>query len=556
MKKRILLLSALLALALGGCATPDNQAQGPEQQTAQVAKGVRPSKAEIQARVVQELEQFGERDWTQGSLDEEGKPTYDFPITLNKEVEYFIDYYQTKIPKRFGLYLSRSTRYETVMRAILREYGLPEDLIYVALIESGFSCQAYSKAAAVGPWQFIKASGVRFGLKIDYWVDERQDPIKSTHAAAKYLRELYNEFGSWYLAAAAYNAGENKIRRALSRYEASDYWTISHKQRGYLANETKEYVPRVIAAAIIAKEPAKYGFAEVQYEPAMAFEEVTIHPGVSLNNVAKASGLSPSELATLNPELRHGATPPGGAMYTLRVPVGSKQNFNTAYAQMAPAERAFHMRPTVVTAQRGDTLSAIARTHNIPLNQLALLNPKVSSKRGLRAGQKIFLPGSTRDQDRHHAVRLARGVKTEAAPAAAVAAPLEAHRNAHKIVHVVVKGDTIWHIAQTYNLDHKDIIRWNGAKGQKLAIGDQLVLYVPQVKVEARVDSKLVAKAAAAESKTEARALVYKVQKGDTLSAIAKRFKVSTGSLRRWNNLSDDSLSIGDKLTVRTGRDS
>jgi membrane-bound lytic murein transglycosylase D len=575
MKIRTLLLSAFLALAVGGCATSGNQAQGPEQQTAQGAKSVRPSKAEIQARVVQELEQFGEKDWTQGTLGEDGKPTYDFPITLNKEVEYFIDYYQTKIPKRFGLYLSRSTRYETMMRAILKDYGLPEDLIYVALIESGFSCQAYSRAAAVGPWQFIKASGVRFGLKIDYWVDERQDPIKSTHAAAKYLRELNNEFGSWYLAAAAYNAGENKIRRALSRYQASDFWTISHQQRDYLANETKEYVPRVIAAAIIAKEPAKYGFAEVQYEPPMAFEEVTIHPGVSLNNVAKATNISPSELASLNPELRHGATPPNGAMYTLRVPVGSGQSFTTAYAQMTPAERAFHMRPTVVTAQRGETLAAIARTHNLPLNQLALLNPKVNQKKGLKPGQKIFLPGSERDAEQSRGLRLARASKPEAAPAAAVAAPLESHRNARKITHVVAKGDTIWHIAQTYNLDHKDIVRWNGQKGQKLTVGSQLVLYVPQVKAEAKVDSKAVAKAGASESRPEPKALaktgtktvakasapepraqVYKVQKGDTLSNIAKRFKVTPASLRRWNSLSDDSLSIGDKLTVRTGRDS
>ena len=411
MKFRTLLLSVILGLFLAGCATSGNQAQGPEQQSASAAKGVRPSKAEVQSRVVKELELFGEKD-----LGEEGTPSYDFPITVNKEVEYFIDYFQTKIPKRFGLYLSRSTRYETLMRGILREYNLPEDLIYVALIESGFSCQAYSKAAAVGPWQFIKASGVRFGLKIDNWVDERQDPIKSTHAAAKYLRELYNEFGSWYLAAAAYNAGENKIRKALSHYQASDYWSISNQQRSYLANETKEYVPRVIAAALIAKEPAKYGFAEVRYEPPMAFEETMVHPGVSLNNVAKAANVSASELAALNPELRHAATPPAGAMYSLRIPVGTRHTFETAYAQMTPSERAFHMPPSVITAQRGDTLASIAHAYNLPLNQLALLNPKVSGKKGLRAGQKIFLPGSGRDLDQP--LRLARPGKPAAAPAA------------------------------------------------------------------------------------------------------------------------------------------
>jgi membrane-bound lytic murein transglycosylase D len=291
MKIRHCLLITPLLLGLAGCATTGGEradlSSDADRPIAQQAPAKRPSKAEIQARVVQELIQLGEREPVLGQAkpEAEGSITYDIPITINDQVEYFIDYFQTKIPKRFRLYLSRSTRYEAVMRGILKEYGLPEDLLYLALIESGFSCQAVSSAQAVGPWQFIKASGIRFGLKIDSYVDERQDPIKSTHAAAKYLRELYNEFGSWYLAAAAYNAGENKIRRALSRYQASDYWTISHHQRDYLANETKEYVPRMIAAALIAKEPAKYGFGDVEYEPPLVFDEIQVPPGLGRPNL-------------------------------------------------------------------------------------------------------------------------------------------------------------------------------------------------------------------------------------------------------------------------------
>jgi len=290
----------------------------------------------MEARVVQELQILGESDLFREGIgtSPDGETSYDIPITVNNQVEHFVDYFQNKIPKRFGLYLSRSTRYMPMMRAILKDYGLPEDLVYVALIESGFSCTATSKAAAVGPWQFIKASGTRFGLKIDAWVDERQDPIKSTHAAAKYLRELYAEFGSWYLAAAAYNAGENKIRRALSRYQASDYWTISHSQRPYLATETKEYVPKMIAAALIAKEPQRYGFTDIPYEPPLVYDEVTVHSGVSLAALSRFTNIGSAELATLNPELKRGVTPPFGGMYALRVPLGAGSQFATVYASL------------------------------------------------------------------------------------------------------------------------------------------------------------------------------------------------------------------------------
>ncbi|MCA1990347.1 MAG: LysM peptidoglycan-binding domain-containing protein [Desulfarculus sp.] len=549
MNIRHCLLITPLVLALAGCATTGGEradlSSDSDRPTAQQAPAKRPSKAEIQARVVQELIQLGERDpgQSQAKPEAEGSITYDIPITINDQVEYFIDYFQTKIPKRFRLYLSRSTRYEAVMRGILKEYGLPEDLLYLALIESGFSCQAVSSAQAVGPWQFIKASGVRFGLKIDYYVDERQDPVKSTHAAAKYLRELYNEFGSWYLAAAAYNAGENKIRRALSRYQASDYWTISHHQRDYLANETKEYVPRMIAAALIAKEPAKYGFGDIEYEPPMVFDEIQVHPGVSLSAVAKAAGLAASDLANLNPELKHGATPPNGQMYTLRVPQGQADRVAAVYAQLSPAERNHRFGPAVVVAQKGDTLVSLARAHNMSLPMLASLNPRLNTKKPLRSGQRVIISSGGQSEP----VRLASAARQ---PATTVLAP--AAHNSRKIVHTVQKGDTLWSIAQTYNIDHKDIARWNGESDFKLMIGQQLALYIPQAKAEAKVETKTAARV----TREQASELTYQVRKGDTLGAIAKRFNVNPGDLKRWNKLRGDSLSIGDKLTVRKERNS
>ena len=546
MNFRALAIIPSLLLALSGCATTGGEkADLGEDASSQAvaAHAGRPSKAEIQARVVQELIQLGERDLAQGGQPADGSPTYDIPITINDQVEFFIDYFQTKIPKRFRIYLSRSTRYEAMMRGVLKEYGLPEDLLYLALIESGFSCQAVSSASAVGPWQFIKASGTRFGLKIDYWVDERQDPIKSTHAAAKYLRELYNEFGSWYLAAAAYNAGENKIRRALSRYQTSDYWTISHHQRDYLANETKEYVPRMIAAALIAKEPAKYGFTDIEYEPPLVFDEIQVHAGVSLGAVARAAGLSASDLATLNPELKHGATPPNGQMYTLRVPLGQAAKLNTAYAQLSPAERNHRFGPAVVVAQRGDSLPSLARAHSMSLPMLASLNPRLSSKKPLKPGQRVIISTAGRGEP----VRLASASRQ---PSAAVLAP--AAHNSRKIAYTVQKGDNLWSIAQTYNLDHKDIARWNGEADMELQVGQQLVLYVPQAKAEAKVETKAAAKV----QREQINEFTYQVRKGDTLGAIAKRFNVNPGDLKRWNRMRGDSLSVGDKLTVRKERNS
>ena len=186
-------------------------------------------------------------------------PLSDIPLALNSKVEYFLYYFQSSGKQSFSRWLSRSSRYLPMMKEILKREGMPEDLVYVAMIESGFQMHARSWANAVGPWQFVSDTGRRYSLRIDQWVDERKDPVKATTAAALYLKELYGMFnGDWYLAAAGYNAGENKILRAISMYNTSDFWEIS--RGSYLKRETKEYVPKLLAAAIIAKDPARFGF--------------------------------------------------------------------------------------------------------------------------------------------------------------------------------------------------------------------------------------------------------------------------------------------------------
>ena len=209
------------------------------------------------------------------------------------------------------MWMGRSTRYMSMMKKILREHNLPEDLIYLAMIESGFSTKAYSRAHAAGPWQFIRETGARYGLLVNAWVDERKDPIKSTRAAAQHLSDLFNRFGSWYLAAAGYNAGEGKISRALAMYNASNFWEITAEHCHYIKEETKQYVPKMIAAALIAKEPGKYGFANIYYQDPLSFDEAAVPGNVELKDVAAACGVGVETIVDLNPELKRWVTPPG-----------------------------------------------------------------------------------------------------------------------------------------------------------------------------------------------------------------------------------------------------
>ncbi|MCF8034511.1 MAG: LysM peptidoglycan-binding domain-containing protein [Desulfarculaceae bacterium] len=539
MKLKTILVIACLALAAAGCASTSSttsKAPAPQPQVVTV-KPLKPPQAEISARVAHELKELGEKEVvteTKKPAEQPDQPeqvTYDIPIVINSRVEYFIDYFQTRVPKRFKVWLSRSGRYLPMMRAILKEHGLPEDLVYLALIESGFSCQAYSRAHAVGPWQFIRATGRRYGLKINYWVDERRDPVKSTHAAASYLKDLHAEFGSWYLAAAAYNAGENKIRRALKRYKADNFWSISQGRRYYLKRETRQYVPKMIAAAIIAKEPAKYGFTNIVYEAPMAYDVVEVHPGTSLGVAAKLAGINSRQLNYLNPELRRWAVPPTGKEYSLRIPPGRKASFEIAYAKLPVPQRKARIGAITVKVHRGDTLGRIARVHGVSLGDLMAMNPRLNPRR-LRIGQKVVVP----PKGGRAAYRTASR-KSSRSTRRLASSP----RGTHKITHRVRRGDTMWHIARAYNLNWRDILRWNGKRSSRLSVGQKLVLYVPSNKAEGKVDTK------------PARTKIYIVKRGDNLWSIGRRYGVSTRQLKRWNNLRSSAITPGDKLMVKGG---
>jgi len=249
----------------------------------------------------------------------------DVPIAMNKQVKAYLVYFTTDRKNTIRKYLSRSTRYLPMIREVFQEHGLPEDLAYLAMIESGFNPYAYSHAHACGMWQFIRGTGLRYGLAINNYVDERRDPEKSTRAAAKYLLDLYKQFGSWYLAAASYNCGENRVQREINASTHKNFWELSANQ--CLPNETKNYVPQMIAATIIAKNPEKFGFKSVPYLPPMQLDTVKVDEPTSLRAVSVACNVPPEEIELLNPELRKGVTPPDTASYTLKIPRHSTELF-------------------------------------------------------------------------------------------------------------------------------------------------------------------------------------------------------------------------------------
>lgn len=247
-------------------------------------------------------------------------PYFDLPVTYNSKVRTWINFFQTNGKRDFKVWLERSYKYIPKIEPVLEAKGLPKDLVYLAMIESGFSPKAVSSAEAVGYWQFIKPTASRYGLKIDWWLDERRDIIKSTIAAASYLNDLYKMFNSWYLAAAAYNTGEGRIKSLVRKYKTSNYWVIS-KQKDF-PQETEQYIPKLIAAMLIAKAPKLYGFRDLVPQRAEKYENFQAPGGTDLQNLALYLGLDKESLLIINPEITTGFIPPYVSSHKIRLPPG------------------------------------------------------------------------------------------------------------------------------------------------------------------------------------------------------------------------------------------
>lgn len=311
---------------------------------------------------------------------------YDTNGTASKAVEKSVGLFSLRIRDKFSLWLSRSGQYLALMKQILRKKDIPEDIVFLSLIESGFNPNAYSIAKAAGPWQFIASTAKRYGLTIDWWKDERRDPVKSTEAAASYLKDLYGMFGSWNLAMAAYNAGEGKIQSAIRKSRADDYWDLLDTK--HIKDETKQYVPNFIAANLIARNPEDFGFNDIEYKEPLSYDEVELDSPVDLEVAAECAGTELDVIKKLNPELRRWCTPPDVETYMLKIPVGTKDAFLEKLSSLSEEERFTIDRYTV---KKGDTFKKISKIKGVPESVILSLN-SMEKIMPLKVGSKIYLP--------------------------------------------------------------------------------------------------------------------------------------------------------------------
>jgi membrane-bound lytic murein transglycosylase D len=429
-------------------------------------------------------------------------------------VQYYLDFFQGRGRERMGIWLTRMPRYEAMIREQLQEQGLPGDLVYLALIESGFSNSATSRARAVGMWQFMKGTAKGYGLRVDSWVDERRDPYKATTAAARHLKDLNNRFGSLYLAAAAYNAGAGKVSRGLGRLpdeeEAdsvnADAMFFRLYDTKFLRRETKDYVPKLIAAALIAKEPARYGFEVGAGEPAV-YDSIVVPTMTGLDVVARLADTTVAAIRELNPQYLRLATPPGVSS-VVRVPAGRGPTTVAAYEELPASRRVTFVEHTVA---RGETFSGIAKRYHVSSSLLAQANPRLHARR-LRPGQRVIVP---------------TGGAISSSVARHMADPVEPAASSPSGFHRVRRGETLSGLAAEYGVTVRQLRAWN-----RLGSDDGL-----------RAGQRI--RVAAASSR------VHRVRQGETLTGLAKRYGVSVRALRAANGMtSDDGLRAGARLKI------
>jgi hypothetical protein len=308
-----------------------------------------------------------------------------FPSLLNDKVQEFISFFQGRAESFFTRSLARSQAYEEMMKRIFREKNLPEELFYLALIESGYNPTALSRAKASGIWQFIGQTAKRFGLRVDKWVDERRDPEKSTLAAAEYLKTLHGMFNNWDLAAASYNAGEGKVLTAMKKAKSDDFWEISNHR--FLKQETKKYVPMFLAAMTIAKEPQKYGFSNIEYHPPLVYEKAAVPPSTSLAIIAKAAETDLSEIRSLNPALLREKTPPNLPHFEINLPSGKKEVFERNFPSLTRSSAS----KNAYRVSSGDTLSRLAKKFNVSVQELCGANA-LTPQTLLKPGSILKIP--------------------------------------------------------------------------------------------------------------------------------------------------------------------
>jgi membrane-bound lytic murein transglycosylase D len=416
---------------------------------------------------IDEVGEMAVADWTPSEdtrrTAEEAvrQETNDFPVVLNNAVLSCVDLYQGRLRDWFSAALTRGSQYLPRIRQIFAEEGVPQDLAYLAMVESAFRPAALSRARAKGVWQFISETGRRYGLQQDWWVDERSDPDKATRAAARYLRELYGMFSDWNLAMAAYNSGEATVAKGIARYGTKDFWELSRTRT--FRRETKNYVPLIHAAIVVAKAPEKYGFS-VTPEAAPEAEKVPVQGAVDLRVIAECVGGSVDQVRALNPELRRLSTP-AGRTFEVKVPAGAGETLTRCLASV-PQDKRVQFRTHVVA--RGQTLYTIARRYGTRSQDIASANG-LAAEKPLAVGSELIIPiqGPGR---RAPAMTIRPATRTASNAVAATPGPV-------RVSYRVRPGDTLESIATQYGTTIRDLQSWNGLHTTRIAAGNTLTIY-------------------------------------------------------------------------------
>jgi membrane-bound lytic murein transglycosylase D len=397
---------------------------------------------------------------------------HDIPIPQNAKVLSYVELFQGRLRDFIQDGLTRGTKYLPMIQSVFRAEGLPLDLAYIPIIESGFKPNAVSKASAKGPWQFMKATALENGLHHDWFIDERSDPEKATLAAAKYLKTLNKLFdGDWNLVLAAYNGGLGRVQRAVKRSGTEDFWALSQSSR-YLPKETREYVPLILAAIIVAKNPAQYGFDIVAHDP-LAYDKVTVPRAIDLRRVAEWTGTSIDEIQALNPQLRRWTTPVKYPSFELKVPAGTGEKFESRLADATPADMTALKWYTV---KKGETLSTIARKLSVSRIDLAQAN-NLSVKSRVLGGQELIIPRAPATILASRADRPAPSEVASRSFSGTAAVPATSQRTPTSITYRVKRGDTLSSIAELFDTTVAKIKTWNKMHGNALTAGTRLKIF-------------------------------------------------------------------------------